>query len=90
MNSAVFLDIGKAFDTVDYQIMIEKLQYHGIADKNISFFSSYLSDQVQCCSVDGVISTIKYITCEVPKGSILGPLIFIIYLNYISFFCQRC
>ena len=80
-NSVVFLDIRKAFDTVDHKILLDKLSYYGIEEDELSFFKSYLSDRTQCCSINGVKSKFRSISCGVPKGSILGPLLFIIYMN---------
>ena len=81
MNSVVFLDIKKAFDTVDHKILIDKLYFYGIVEQELDFFRSYLTDRVQCCSVNGVSSGFRSITCGVPQGSILGPLLFIVYMN---------
>ena len=74
MNSVVFLDIRKAFDTVNHQILIEKLSCYGIKGDELWFFRSYLQDRTQCCSVSGHTSTLRRITCGVPQGSILGLL----------------
>ena len=81
MNSVVFLDIKKAFDTVDHKILIDKLYFYGIVEQELDFFRSYLTDRVQCCSVNGVSSGFRSITCGVPQGSLLGPLLFIVYMN---------
>ena len=81
MNSVVFLDIKKAFDTVDHQILSNKLMFYGIHDEELTFFQSYLYDRAQHCQVKGISSSIKSIFCGVPQGSILGPLLFIIYMN---------
>ena len=51
MNSVVFLDIKKAFDTVDHQIMLDKLKCYGIHEGELAFFTSYLNDRQQCCNV---------------------------------------
>ena len=80
MNSVVFLDI-KAFDTVDRKILIDKLYFCGIVEQELDFFRSYLTDRVQCCSINGVSSGFRSITCGVPQGSLLGPLLFIVYMN---------
>ena len=81
MNFVVFLDIKKAFDIVDHKILIDKFYFYGIVEQELDFFRSYLTDRVQCCSVNGVSSGFKNITCGVPQGSLLGPLLFIIYVN---------
>ena len=61
--------------------MLNKLSYYDIEEDELSFFKSYLSDRTQCCSIKGVKSKFRSISCGVPQGSILGPLLFIIYMN---------
>ena len=81
VNIALFLDLKKAFDTVDHEILISKLErygVHGVAGKR---FTSYLNDRYQYCSLNGCRSTAKRVTWGIPQGSCLGPLLFIIYLN---------
>ena len=56
INSVVFLDIRKAFDTVDHKILLDKLSYYGIEEDQLSFFKSHLNDRRQCCSINGVKS----------------------------------
>ena len=81
MSSVVLLDIQKAFDTVDHQILLNKLRYYGVSGDQLVFFASYLNNRQQCCNVNGKLSSTKRIRCGVPQGSILGPLLFIIYMN---------
>ena len=80
-NSVVFLDIKKAFDTVNRRILLDKLERYGIKDQELNFFESCLSNRMQCCNVSGQTSSFRVITCGVPQGSTLGSLLFIIYLN---------
>ena len=80
-NLTVFLDIKKAFDTIDHSILLEKLRYCGIMGGELDFFRSYLRNRKQCCNVNGQLSSIKNIRYGVPQGSILGPLLFILYMN---------
>ena len=89
MNSVVFPDIRKAFDTVNHQILLDKLHSYGIGDGELLFFGSYLQNRTQCCSVNGQISTLQAVTCGVPQGSMLGPFFFIIYMNDLSAFVQE-
>ena len=77
----VFLDLRKAFDTADHNILLGKLQYYGFRGITSAWFSSYLSDRKQTTEIAGRISEQAYINCEVPQGSILGPLLFLIYIN---------
>ena len=77
-NLTVFLDIKKAFDTIDHSILLEKLRYYRIMGGELDFFRSYLENRKQCCIVNGQLSSIKY---GVPQGSILGPWLFILYVN---------
>ena len=89
MNSAVFLDIRKVFDTVSHQILSDKLHWYGIGDGELLFFRSYLQNRTQCCSVNRQISTLQKVSCGVPQGSIFGPLLFIIYMNDLPAFVQK-
>ena len=75
----VLLDLRKAFDTVDHGILLEKLRAMGVSCT--PWFSSYLSGRTQCVEVDGTRSGFKNVTCGVPQGSILGPLLFLAYIN---------
>ena len=77
----VFLDFSKAFDTVDHEILISKLSYYGVRGIALSWFRSYLSDRKQYVSLNGIDSSRQTICCGVPQGSLLGPLLFILYIN---------
>ena len=81
INSTILLDVKKAFDTIDHDILLRKLSHYGISHTELEFFRSYLCNRLQCCSVNGHTSSFKTINCGVPQGSILGPLLFIIYVN---------
>ena len=72
----VFIDLQRAFDTVNHSILINKLKHYGIRGAGLDWFSSYLSNRKQYVSVNGATSDYLDITCGVPQGSVLGPLPF--------------
>ena len=80
----VLLDLQKAFDTVEHDILCSKLQALGIHIDSVKWFKSYLSDRQQIVSVNQVESKPMNISCGVPQGSILGPLLFLCYVNDMS------
>ena len=75
----VLLDLQKAFDTVDDKIFGEKLKVIGV--ESVSWFKSYLTNRKQIVSINGVNSDVCNVTCGVPQGSLLNPLLFLIYVN---------
>ena len=81
ITAVIMLDMSAAFDLVDSSLLIQKLKYYGLQDCATSWLTSYLTDRQQCVYVDGTFS--KYLPVEVgvPQGSILGPLLYILFSN---------
>ena len=77
----IFLDLSKAFDTLDHKILLSKLKYYGVNGIALKWFRSYLTNRYQYIQYNDVTSTMLTIETGVPQGSILGPLLFLIYMN---------
>lgn len=77
----VFLDLKKAFDTVDIGILLTKLEFYGFRHSSLKWFKNYLSNRQQFVSIEGVNSCKKTIKFGVPQGSVIGPILFLLYIN---------
>ena len=77
----IFVDLSEAFDLVDHQILISKLNNYGVKGKNLSWFKSYLENRKQYLNYSNDVTNLAQIKYGVPQGSILGPLLFLIYVN---------
>ena len=75
------MDLQKAFNTVDHQILLAKLNHYGIRGVSNDWFKSYLSNRNQYVSINGFDSGLTTINCVVPQGSVLGHLLFLLYIN---------
>ena len=86
-SCGVFIDLKKAFDTVDHKILLDKLNYYGLRGIDNQWFSSYLTNRTQT-EINSYISDKQVVSCGIPQGSVSGPLLFLQYVNDIQY-CSR-
>ena len=81
VNAVVLLDLEKAFDTLDHNILLSKRNVYGIRAAQINWLKSYLNGRNEKCFVNGCLSGNRSLTCSIPQGSIIGPLLFLLYIT---------
>lgn len=84
----IFCDLSKAFDCVEHETLLRKLNHYGVKDNALGFLSSYLSDRTQKVAINNTISSGSKVRMGVPQGSILGPFLFLVYINDLPYLAR--
>ena len=90
VTGALYMDFREAFDTVSHSCILHKLPYYGITSNELAWIGDYLFNRSQLVNFNGTCSKLEYITHDVPQGSILGPLLFIILVNDLNLKLGKC
>ena len=85
----IYLDLQKAFDTVNHTILLQKLAIYEIRGTVLQWFDSYLTNRKQYTVLGDNKSEVDTVSCGVPQGSVLGPMLFLIYVNDIQYYCKK-
>ena len=80
-TGVIFLDLRKAFDVVNLDLLVTKLQMYGCSSSALLWLKSYLPDRRQCVNITGTLSDTEVLRSAVPQGSVLGPVLFLLFIN---------